>query len=427
MRRTRSATGALASLVAAGLLVAACGGSDDSSTGADADEQVTLSISVFGDAFPKELYAEYSKTHSNITIKENRADYATHHNNLQARLAAGSGTADIEAIEVGQIAGFIGQPDKLVNFLDEGVDTSSWTKAKIRQASTPDAKALIGLPTDTGGLAVCYRQDLFEKAGLPTDPAAVSALWPTWNDYLSTGERYVANAPKGSKWFDAASTLFTGILGNEPKTFYEEDGAVIAASNPVVKSAWDLSVRAIQQGQSAKLAQFTPEWNTGFQRGQFATITCPSWMLAYIRTNAPETKGKWNIASVPGGSGNWGGSFLAVPKQGKHVKEAVELAKWLTAPEQSVKVFTTYGNFPSAVKTWESPQVSQAKDTFFGGAPVGQIFPESLRNASAQIVGAQSGVIGTALGNGLASVEKGTAPSEAWSKTLKDIEAATGS
>jgi cellobiose transport system substrate-binding protein len=53
-------------------------------------------------------------------------------------------------------------------------------------ATTPDGKSLIGLPTDTGGLAICYRQDLFAKAGLPTDPAKVSAMFTTWDDYVAT-------------------------------------------------------------------------------------------------------------------------------------------------------------------------------------------------------------------------------------------------
>ena len=50
---------------------------------------------------------------------------------------------------------------------------------------------------------------------------------------------------------------------------------------------------------------------------------------------------------MPGGAGNMGGSHLALPKQGKHSKEAVELIKWLTAPEQQKKVFKATGNFPS--------------------------------------------------------------------------------
>jgi len=150
-------------------------------------------------------------------------------------------------------------------------------------------------------------------------------------------------------------------------------------------------------------------------------------MLGYIRTNAPETKGTWDVATVPGGSGNWGGSFATVPTQGKHQKQAIELAKWLTDPAQALTVYQTLGNFPSAVSTWTNPEVADAKDAFFSDAPVGKIFPASLENAPVQVYGPQWGIINTAIGNALTTVEKGTAPDVAWRKVLTDIEAAAGS
>jgi cellobiose transport system substrate-binding protein len=425
MRSARPGRGAVvASLVAVGLLVAACGSSDDSSGGSG---QVTLSVGVFGDSFTPEMYKAYETAHPGVKIKEVRADYATHHNNLQAHVTAGAGAADVELIEIGQISGFLGQANSFVNFADQGVDLSQWTEAKMKQVSTPDGRSVLGLPTDTGGLAICYRTDLFAAAGLPTDREAVSKLFPTWEQYVATGEQFLAKAPKGVTWFDAAGNLFNGVLGDESQTYYDAQGNVVAATNPGVKKAWDLAVSAIQAGESAKLSGFSAEWNTGFQRGQFATVTCPSWMLGYIRTNAPETKGKWDVATVPGGSGNWGGSFATVPTQGKHQKEAIELAKWLTDPAQALTVYQTLGNFPSAVSTWTKPEVADAKDAFFSAAPVGKIFPSSLENAPVQVYGPQWGIINTAIGNALTTVEKGTAPDVAWNKVLKDIEAAAGS
>lgn len=424
MRRKRSTLAGGAAL-AATVLLAACGGPAGDGDQGSGGGAVELTINVFGDSFPESLYEQYEEENPGVTITENRSDYGTHHNNLQARLAAGSGTADIEVIEVGQIAGFIGQADRFVNFLDEGVDTSQWNEAKIQQASTPDGETLIGLGTDIGGLAICYRRDLFEAAGLPTDRDEVSALWPTWDDYVATGNRFLEAAPEGTSWMDGAGHLFTGILGQEAETFYNEDGEVIVAENPVVREAWDISVEAIEAGQSAALAEFSPEWNTGFQRGQFATITCPSWMTAYIRNNAPETEGLWDIASVPGGSGNWGGSFLTVPAAGENVEEAVKLARWLTAPEQAIAVFEEFGNFPSPVDTWDAPEVAEQTDAFFNDAPVGKIFPTSFESLPPQVLGPQSGVIGVTLNNALNTVEKGEDPDAAWQKALDDIAAAT--
>ena len=53
---------------------------------------------------------------------------------------------------------------------------------------------------------------------------------------------------------------------------------------------------------------------------------------------------------MPGGGGNWGGSFLAVPTQSKHQKEAVELAKFLTSQASQLAAFKAAGNLPSSPK-----------------------------------------------------------------------------
>ena len=79
-------------------------------------------------------------------------------------------------------------------------------------------------------------------------------------------------------------------------------------------------------------------------------MVCPSWMLGVIEGNAAGVKG-WDIANTfPGGGGNWGGSFLTVPTQGKNQDAAKKLADWLTAPEQQIKAFKAKGTFPSQVR-----------------------------------------------------------------------------
>ena len=121
-------------------------------------------------------------------------------------------------------------------------------------------------------------------------------------------------------------------------------------------------MRAIQAHESAGLAAFSNDWNTGFKKGTFATVTCPAWMMGYIQGQAPKTKGKWDIAAVPGGGGNWGGSFLTVPKQGSHAKEAYDLAKFLTSPASEAYIFKQTGNLPSQPALLKSPAVLELQE-----------------------------------------------------------------
>lgn len=405
-------------------LTATAGCSGESATD-NPNAPITLTINLFGDFGYQQLYDEYRKTHPNITIKENVTDYGTHHKNLQAHLVAGAGTADIEAIEIGQVAAFQPQAAKFVNFLDSGVATGQWTDWKWRAAASPDAKQLFGLGTDIGGLALCYRRDMFAAAGLPTDRDKVADLLPSWDAYLQVGKEFLAKTPdKGVKWFDSSGNLYNAIIAQAPQGSYDAAGKVILDSNPAAKAAFDTTVAAIQAGESAKLGAFSPEWNTGFKKGQFATITCPSWMTAYIRDQAPDTSGKWDVARIPGtGGGNWGGSYLTVPRQGRHQAAAVELAKWLTAPAQETWLFKNKGNFPSDQALWDQPEITDYTDPFFSNAPVGRIFSASAKALRPQPLGPHAGDIGNVIGNALVSVEQGKASaSDAWAKTLTEVK-----
>ena len=407
--------------------VAACGSGSDSG-GSSSNEKITLTVNLFGDFGYKDLYAQYSQTHPNITVKENVTDYGTHHKNLQAHLIAGAGAADIEAIEIGQVAGFTAQASKMVDYNAQGVDKNQWPEWRWKAASSADGKQLFGVGTDMGGLGLCYRSDMFAAAGLPTKREDVSKLLSSWDDYFTAGKQFITKYPdKTVKWFDSASNVYNAILAQAPKASYDESGSVIVATNPDLKKAWDLTVNAVTAGQSAGIAAFTPAWNTGFAKGQFATVTCPAWMMAEIKNNAPDTKGKWDMATIPGThGGNWGGSYLTVPKSGKHIKEAVELAKWLTAPDQEEWLFKNKGNFPADQALWDRPDIANYTDPFFTDAPVGQIFSDSAKNLKPQPYGPHSGDIGNAIGNALVSVEQKKATADqAWTKALADVKNVT--
>ena len=59
-------------------------------------------------------------------------------------------------------------------------------------ATDPDGK-LIGYGTDSGPEAICYRKDLFEKAGLPSDRDSVAKLLDgDWDNYFKVGQQFMA-------------------------------------------------------------------------------------------------------------------------------------------------------------------------------------------------------------------------------------------
>ncbi|GLW74872.1 sugar-binding protein [Kitasatospora phosalacinea] len=429
--RVRRSTAVLGSTVlATALLLSACS-SGGSGSKDSADGKVTITVDLFGTFGFKEagLYDEYMKLHPNVTIKQtDTQDEGQYWQALQTKLAGGGGLADIQGLEVGRVASVVQkQADKFTDLKTLGLGDVNdglvpWKGAAVK---TADGKVL-GAGTDIGPEAICYRTDLFKAAGLPTDRTELAQKWSTWQGYLDLGKQYAAKAEAGNAWTDSAAGMFTAEVGQQKVRYSDESGKAVYDSSPAVKTAWSDATALVADGLSAKLAQWTPEWNKAFSTGKFATLSCPAWMIGYIKGQAGDTgAGKWDIAPGPGKTGNWGGSYLAVPRTAKHPKEAAELIKWLTAKEQQATLFTKQGSFPSS--TGAQQAIKDVTDPYFNNAPIGQIFSESANAMPAQVLGTDDGVIGKAFTDALGEVERtGTAPDTAWKHALDNVKKANG-
>jgi len=413
--------------VAVTLAVAGCSGekldgaSDDKSAGA-----VTLKVNFWGDFGLNALKAQYEKDHPNVKIVLNSGEFNAQHEDLQKKLVAGNGAPDIAAIDEGFAVQFRSQADKFVNLLDKGAGSyeSKYLAWKWKQTLSPDGKAQIGLGTDVGGLAMCYRSDLFAKAGLPTERDKVSALWPTWDDFIKTGQTYVSKT--GKKFIDSGTDMFNPVLAQQPVGYYNEQDQLQMDGGP--KVAWDTTMKAIKAGLSANLVSFQPGWDQGFKKDQFAALPCPAWMLGHIQDTAPDQKGKWDIAAIPGGGGNWGGSFWTIPKQGKNVDEAYKFVEWMIQPAQQIEIFKSVGNLPSQPELYKDPAVLDFKKEFMSNAPTGQIFAKTAESLKPQYLGKKNGPTRVAVENVITRVQQGKLqPDASWPEAVKAADKASKS
>jgi cellobiose transport system substrate-binding protein len=410
--------------------VTACGGDDGSGNGDD----VTLRVNVFGRFGYADLYDQFEQDHPGVTIVETaEGDLGQYNTQLTQRIAAGSGAGDVVAIEEGQIVNFLQNPDNFVNLQEAAdPDPSQWLDWKFDQATTADGDYTIGLGTDVGGLAMCYRPDLFEQAGLPTDREEVGALWPTWDDYISVGKDFQAGIGDDAVHFvDSATNTYNSVLmqsaGNGPGyTYFNTDDELAIESNPAVRDAWDVAVAMDAAGLSAELKSFSAEWNAGFKNGNFATIACPAWMTGYIQEQSgDENSGNWDITTVPGGGGNWGGSFLAVPSASENQDLAVELVEFLTSADGQLAAFNAEGNLPSNPTLYETSELQSATNEYFSDAPVGQLFVAGASQLKPVYLGAKNQVVRDAVENVLRGVEAGdVSPDEGWQNAIDAAEQA---
>jgi len=192
---------AVAGIASISLLASACGGNDpetpatNSSGGSTSGEtkDITLTVATFNNfGYTDELLKEYMDANPGIKVVHTKAaESKDARANLTTRIAAGGdGLADIEAIEIDWMPELSQVEDAFADLTDPAVD-GRWLEWKLNQGKTPSGK-LIGYGTDIGPEAVCYRADLFEEAGLPTDREEVAKLLEgDWAHYFEVGKTFV--------------------------------------------------------------------------------------------------------------------------------------------------------------------------------------------------------------------------------------------
>ncbi|QGU27886.1 carbohydrate ABC transporter substrate-binding protein [Microbacterium oryzae] len=367
-RAIRRGAAAVSALAIGGVVLAGCAGSAEESASDDPNAPIELSIATFNDfGYTDELLQEYMDEHPNVTIVHNKAATSNDARANFFQKLGNSGLADIEAIEVDWLAEMMEYSDLLEPVPDDL--KGRWLDWK--EAAATDAEGnLVGYGTDIGPQAVCYRSDLFEAAGLPTDREEVAKLFTTWDDFFTVGQEYVDKT--GKPFIDSANTVLQGLMNQVEVSYEEADGTVVATENPDVREVYDTVVeRAVPI--SAYPAQWGDDWYASLANGEFPAMLCPGWMHGIISGEGPDVEG-WDIADVfPGGGGNWGGSYLTIPANGAHVEAAQELADWLSSPETQVKAFGNAGTFPSQTEAYESDDLTGFTNEFFNDAPTGQI------------------------------------------------------
>ncbi|GAA0805369.1 ABC transporter substrate-binding protein [Spirilliplanes yamanashiensis] len=423
---------ALAAVTALGM--AACGGGDDDAGAAAPGGKVKLIVDTFGEFGYEQLAQDYMAANPNITV-EIRGKGMTldkYSPQLTQQLATGKGAGDVVAIEEGIMIEYKANPKNFVDLNQFGAAElkDNFLPWKWEAGLSADKAQVIGLGTDVGGMAMCYRKDLFSKAGLPTARDEVSALWPTWADYISTGQRFAAGNT-GAAFVDSGTGIYNTILLQEAGkatgyTYYDTAEKLVVETNPVVKAAFDQTAQVIGAGLSGKYPQWSPEWTTAFKQAKFATIACPAWMTGVIEGNAgPSAKGKWDIARIPGEGGNWGGSHLAVPTQGKHHKEAYALAKFLTSKDGLIAAFKAKGTLPASAQALDDPAVKEYKNAYFSDAPVGAIFGEGAKALKPVYMGPKNQAIRTEVENAITQIDQGKADAaKGWQNAVANAKKA---
>ncbi|GAA2031381.1 ABC transporter substrate-binding protein [Agromyces tropicus] len=416
--RSRRLVGGLAALATIGLFTACSAPADDAASSGELPTGQTISVWTFGATGLEDSMEAWAEETGN-TIEIKTSEFDPHHEQLLTALASGA-VPDVALVETAYSSLFKPSAKYFTDLREYGAEDIEGDFLDWRWAQgVADDGTVIGLPTDVGGMALAYRTDLFEAAGLPSDSDGVEGLWSSWEEFVAVGEQYTETT--GEPFLDDAGVFFQTVYNQGDEKFYSADGSeLIYESNPQVQKAWDLATSAAPI--SANLAAFSPEWNTGMANGDYAVQLAPAWMLNYIQGQAPDTAGLWNVVTLPEGGGNWGGSQMTVPKEAANPALAYDMLSTILSPENQLEVFTEFGNFPSTPELYEDPALTGFTSPFFSDAPVGLIYTESVQALEPVYEGPKERAILREFGLGIDRVESGDeTPAEAWQSTLDAV------
>jgi cellobiose transport system substrate-binding protein len=409
---------------AAFALTAAC--SPGSSSGGGGDPK-SFEFWSFSGIDQKRDVDTYTRAHPDIQVKLTEVGSTTETAQALTTALAGGKVPDLVLIQGDDLPKFVQQPQNFHDLREYGADQIEgdyldWVMAQAKA----DGGQIIGIPTDVGGMAVAYRKDLFAAAGLPTDRESVSKLWPTWDAFLETGKQYTAAT--GKAFLDNSPTsVFYQAVNQVSQKYYDNAGNLIYDRNPEVKAAFDLGLKAIDAGISAKISFGSDGWTAALPRGDFAVVSAPSWLLGQIRRQAPDTAGKWDVATIPGGAGNWGGSYLAIPARAQNPAAAWAYIKEMQSPESQLGHFLEVGALPTTPSVYDDQRLTGRTDPFFSGAPTGQIFTQAVLGLKPFRMGPDTGTIGNEFLNALTNVEQGSGnPATAWDDAVRNVRTAIG-
>ena len=258
---------------------------------------------------------------------------------------------------------------------------------------------LYAVPWDGVPVAVFYRRDVFEAAGV--DPSSIQ----TWDDYFQAGKTILATSGIPMLFLQKAqmgSGLFEAMIRQQGSGVLAEDGSVMLDRDPHHVEALNYMKRLWDAGIATDTDLFSDAGQRAAAAGQVATVINEVWMGQVLRDQlAPEAKGEWGVLELPawepdgGHAVGAGGSYLAAFATSSQQEAAAAYLEFhaLNA-ENQIEVYAASDIFPSLLTTYDSPFFQEGVP-YFAGQKVRTLFAELNRNipeaGSAEIFGSDYG------------------------------------
>jgi len=357
--------------------------------------------------------------------------------NLPLTLTAGEGAPDVCLVEnshllqMVELGGLLDITEQVQPYI-ESVNAYKWKEC------VKDGK-YYAVPQDSGPVGMYYRRDVFDKAGLASDPESVEELVSTWDKYYEVAKTikdetglYMQANNKANNY----GRLFEMLLWQRGLGYIDDEGKV-AINSPEAVETLEFLGKMTFEGLFSDELEWTEGWYAELASldEPVTTIIEASWMDVFLKSwIAPGTSGKWGVVRMPaweeGGvrASNDGGSALTITEQSQNPDAAWALVEYtLLRNESQINMFIASGFTPSLETCYDS-DVFRMKSDFYGGQVYGALFNEIVKEIpEANIYTAEYGEMNSLTGPEISKYFTGQqSAQEALDNAAEAIRAATG-
>jgi multiple sugar transport system substrate-binding protein len=391
-RIARTMAGAAVGLAVAGAL-AACSSSASSSAPAASGSSAPAGSAASGAAAlqtpttltwwawapqDKQLVTAFEKLYPKVKVNLVNAGTGTaEYTKLQNAIKAGSGVPDVAQIEYYALPQFA-LGGSLVNLSTDGLGSDQGQFSSGVWDSVNVNGELVGLPQDTGPMALFYNKTVFDKYGL-TVPT-------TWAQYVADAKKLHAANPKEYITNDTGDPGFTTSMiwaaGGHPYVTSGTKNVTIDLADAGTQKFVSMWSPLVSGGLVAPISSWSTQWYTGLSNGDIASLVTGGWMGVDLETGVATGSGQWRVAPIPqwtaGASADSenGGSSDAVLAAGKNQLAAAAFLQWVSTG-QGAQLSASTGDFPAETAILNSASFVGQKPAYFGGQAINQVLSQA--------------------------------------------------
>ncbi len=367
-------------------------------------EPVTIKIAEqFNDAESSkfdEIIKKFEAANPGIKIEVERNNESNFYDKLVTTIMGGS-APDIARVE----------PPKAAQYIAAGyaANLDSYISADLRKqffdgTLQPLMKdgSLYGVPQDVSTLALFYRTDMFQKAGISNPPA-------TWDELVTDAQKLTdpANGIYGISLFGGWGAFeFYPWFWQAGGEMLKQDGSkiTITFNSPEGVNALQFWVDLVNKYKvmptgTANIGE--DDVKGPFMAGKVAMFTSGSWSIASLKQNT-DIEGKWSVAPLPAGKNSasvLGGMDMIILDQSLHKEEAAKFINFLMQDDIQLDWAKSLGYLPI--------KKSMYSDPFFQSDSLIQAFSKQLEVALSRPTIAQAGEVDDAFGKAVQAALSG--------------------